>query len=173
MNLVPTASTTAAMAMGDALAMCLMEVRGFKEEDYARLHPGGRLGKKLLKVSDLMHSGEAVPAVHGNTLMKDVVYEMSRKGLGVTSVLDAEERVIGVISDGDLRRHLEKDERLMTRTAVECMTRNPKTIAAEELATRALNIMEEKKITSLLVLDDEKHILGIIHLHDLWRTEMI
>ncbi len=173
MNLVPTASTTAALAMGDALAMCLMEVHGFKPEDYARLHPGGRLGKKLLKVSDLMHTGDAVPRVHGTALMKDVVYEMSRKGLGITSVLDAEERVIGVISDGDLRRHLEKDDRLMTRTAVECMTPNPSTIPAEELATRALNLMEEKKITSLLVLDDERHILGIIHLHDLWRTEMI
>ena len=173
MNLVPTASTTAALAMGDALAMCLMEVRGFKAEDYARLHPGGRLGKKLLKVSDLMHTGEAVPRVHGDTLMKDVVYEMSRKGLGITSVLDTEDRVIGVISDGDLRRHLETDDRLMSRTAAECMTANPKTIASEELATRALNIMEEKKITSLLVLDDEKHVLGVIHLHDLWRTEMI
>jgi len=173
MNLVPTASTTAALAMGDALAMCLMEVRGFKAEDYALLHPGGRLGKKLLKVSDCMHTGDAVPRVHGYTLMKDAVYEMSRKGLGITSVLDIDDRVIGVISDGDLRRHLEKDDHLMVRTAAECMTPNPKTIAAEELATRALNIMEEKKITSLLVLDDEKHILGIIHLHDLWRTEMI
>jgi arabinose-5-phosphate isomerase len=173
MNLVPTASTTAALAMGDALAMCLMEKRGFREEDYARLHPGGRLGKKLLRVSDLMHIGEEVPRVYSGTPMKDVIYEMSRKGLGITSVLDPEDRVVGVISDGDLRRRLEKDEAILKRTAGECMTTNPKTIAEDELATKALNLMEEKKITSLLILDENRRIKGIIHLHDLWRTEMI
>lgn len=172
MNLVPTASTTAALAMGDALAMCLMEVRGFKEEDYAKLHPGGRLGKKLLKVSELMRTGDDVPRVKTNTPMKDVIYEMSKKGLGITSVLDSDNRVIGVISDGDLRRHLEKDDRLLSRSAVECMTRNPKTISGDELATTALNLMEQKKITSLLILDAEQRLSGIIHLHDLWRTEM-
>ena len=173
MNLVPTASTTAALAMGDALAMCLMEKRGFNEEDYARLHPGGPLGKRLLKVSDLMHTGEAVPCVYAHTLMKDVIYEMSKKGLGITSVLDHERHVIGVISDGDLRRRLEKDEAIIKRTAAECMTMNPKTIGEDELATTALNMMEEKKITSLLILDGQMRIKGIIHLHDLWRTEMI
>lgn len=172
MNLVPTASTTAALAMGDALAMCLMEVRGFKEEDYAKLHPGGRLAKKLLKVSELMRTGDDVPRVKSNTSMKDVIYEMSKKGLGITSVLDFDNRVIGVISDGDLRRHLEKDDRLLSRTAADCMTRSPKTIAGDELATTALNMMEEKKITSLLILDGEQRLSGIIHLHDLWRTEM-
>lgn len=172
MNLVPTASTTAALAMGDALAMCLMEVRGFKEEDYAKLHPGGRLGKKLLKVSELMRTGDDVPRVKANTPMKDVIYEMSKKGLGITSVLDSDNRVIGVISDGDLRRHLEKDDRLLSRSAADCMTRNPKTISGDELATTALNLMEEKKITSLLILDVEQRLSGIIHLHDLWRTEM-
>lgn len=172
MNLVPTASTTAALAMGDALAMCLMEVRGFKEEDYAKLHPGGRLGKKLLKVSELMRTGDNVPRVKSNTPMKDVIYEMSKKGLGITSVLDSDNRVIGVISDGDLRRHLEKDDRILSRSAADLMTSNPKTISADELATTALNMMEEKKITSLLILDSEQRLSGIIHLHDLWRTEM-
>lgn len=172
MNLVPTASTTAALAMGDALAMCLMEVRGFKEEDYVKLHPGGRLGKKLLKVSDLMRTGDDVPRVKTSTPMKDVIYEMSRKGLGITSVLDSDSRVVGVISDGDLRRHLEKDDLILSRSAADLMTRNPKTISADELATTALNMMEEKKITSLLILDAEQRLSGIIHLHDLWRTEM-
>jgi arabinose-5-phosphate isomerase len=172
MNLVPTASTTAALAMGDALAMCLMTVRGFKEEDYARLHPGGRLGKKLLKVSDLMRQGDQIPSVSPDTLMKDVIYEMSRKGLGITSVIERDGRVLGVISDGDLRRHLEKDNVLLTRTAAECMTKNPKTIDPDELATKALNLMEERKITSLLIVDQQNRIAGIIHLHDLWRTQM-
>jgi arabinose-5-phosphate isomerase len=172
MNLVPTASTTAAMAMGDALAMCLMEKRGFRESDYALLHPGGKLGKKLMKVSDLMRTGDAVPRVFLDTPMKDVIYEMSKKGLGITSVLDRDNRVQGVISDGDLRRHLEKDEKLLSRTAKDCVTKNPKTISGEELATKALNVMEEMKITSLLILDPEQRLLGIIHLHDLWRTEL-
>ena len=173
MNLVPTASTTAALAMGDALAMCLMEKRGFKEEDYARLHPGGRLGKKLLKVSDVMRVGGAIPKVYADTSMKDVIYEMSKKGLGITSVLDREERVIGIISDGDVRRRLEKDEAILKRTAGECMTVDPKTIGSDQLATQALNKMEQMKITSLLIVTKEGHIEGIIHLHDLWRTEMI
>jgi arabinose-5-phosphate isomerase len=172
LNLVPTASTTAALAMGDALAMCLMEKRGFKLEDFARLHPGGRLGKKLMKVADLMRTGEQIPIVFSDTLMKDVIYEMSRKGLGVTSVLDREQRVVGIISDGDLRRHLETDNRLLERRAADCMTLNPKSIPQEELATKALNIMEEMRITSLLVMDDRMHIQGIIHIHDLWRTEL-
>jgi arabinose-5-phosphate isomerase len=172
MNLVPTASTTAAMAMGDALAMCLMEKRGFQESDYALLHPGGKLGKKLMKVSDLMRTGDAIPRVYLDTPMKDVIYEMSKKGLGITSVLDRNNRVQGVISDGDLRRHLEKDEKLLSRTAKECVTKDPKTISGDELATKALNVMEEMKITSLLILDSDQRLLGIIHLHDLWRTEL-
>lgn len=172
MNLVPTASTTASLAMGDALAMCLMVQRGFKEEDFARLHPGGKLGMKLLKVSELMRTGDAVPIVRSNTPMKDVMYEMSRKGIGVTSVLDDKDRVLGIISDGDLRRHLEKDDQLLKRNAEDVMTRDPITIAADDLATKALNLMEQKRITSLLILDQDKKIQGIIHLHDLWRTEM-
>ncbi len=172
LNLVPTASTTAALAMGDALAMCLMVQRGFKEEDFARLHPGGKLGMKLLKVSELMRTGEAVPIVRIKTPMKDVIYEMSRKGLGVTSVVDDSGGVVGVISDGDLRRHLEHDDQLLKLNAEDVMTREPKTIDGEDLATKALNIMEQKRITSLLILDKDRKILGIIHLHDLWRTEM-
>jgi len=172
MNLVPTASTTASLAMGDALAMCLMVHRGFKEEDFARLHPGGKLGMKLLKVSELMRTGDAVPIVRSNTPMKDVMYEMSRKGIGVTSVLDDKDRVVGIISDGDLRRHLEKDDQLLKRNAKDVMTPDPIIIAADDLATKALNLMEQKRITSLLILDQDKKILGIIHLHDLWRTEM-
>jgi arabinose-5-phosphate isomerase len=172
LNLVPTASTTAALAMGDALAMCLMEQRGFKEEDFARLHPGGKLGKKLLKVSDLMRTGAAIPTVAVDTLMKDVIYEMSRKGIGVTSVIDHDGRVVGIISDGDLRRHLEHDDQLLTKRAHEVMTPNPKTVPAEELATKALDLMEKSRITSLLILDNDQRPKGIIHLHDLWRTEM-
>jgi len=172
LNLAPTASTTAALAMGDALAMCLMVQRGFKEEDFARLHPGGKIGKKLMKVSELMRTGGAVPVVRSKTPMKDVIYEMSRKGIGVTTVIDDGDRVVGIISDGDLRRHLEQDDQLLQRKAEDVMTRNPKTIEAEDLATEALNLMEEKKITSLLILDKERKIQGIIHLHDLWRTEM-
>lgn len=172
LNLVPTASTTAALAMGDALAMCLMVQRGFKEEDFARLHPGGKLGMKLLKVSELMRTGEAVPVVGIKTPMKDVIYEMSRKGIGVTSVVDESGRIVGIISDGDLRRHLEQDDQLLKLNAEDVMTRNPIAIDGEDLATKALNIMEQKRITSLLILDQEKKIQGIIHLHDLWRTEM-
>lgn len=172
LNLVPTASTTAALAMGDALAMCLMVQRGFKEEDFARLHPGGKLGMKLLKVSELMRTGEAVPVVGIKTPMKDVIYEMSRKGIGVTSVVDEAGRVVGIISDGDLRRHLEQDDQLLKLNAEDVMTRHPITIDGEDLATKALNIMEQKRITSLMILDQEKKIQGIIHLHDLWRTEM-
>jgi len=172
LNLVPTASTTAALAMGDALAMCLMEKRGFKEEDYARLHPGGKLGKRLLRVADLMRTGNDIPSVRYDAAMKEVIYEMSRKGLGITAVVDKEGKVLGVISDGDLRRHLEKDDQLLIRKAEQCTTRNPKTIAAEELATSALNLMEQMKITSLVILDDQQKLRGIIHLHDLWRTQM-
>jgi arabinose-5-phosphate isomerase len=173
MNLVPTASTTAALAMGDALAMCLMEERGFKEEDFARLHPGGKLGRRLLKVSDTMRTGDAVPRVSPETPMKDVIREMSRKRLGITCVVDPEGRLAGVISDGDLRRMLEKDTSFLNRTAKDCMTCEPKTISADELATKALSIMEDKKITSLPIVDDRRRVLGMVHLHDLWRTEMI
>jgi arabinose-5-phosphate isomerase len=173
LGLAPTASTTAMLALGDGLAMALAEKRGFKEEDFANLHPGGKLGKRLARVESLMHSGEALPRVTRQTKMPDVIYEMSRKKLGVTAVVDGE-KLVGVISDGDLRRLLEKrGKNVLDLTASECMTENPRTISANEFAATALALMEEKKITSLAVVDDGRTLLGIVHLHDLWGTEMM
>jgi len=173
LGLAPTASTTTMLALGDALAMAVAEKRGFKEEDFANLHPGGMLGKRLARVESLMHSGDAVPRVTSTTKMPDVIYEMSRKKLGVTAVVEGE-RLVGVISDGDLRRLLEKRGKdALDLTAGECMTRNPKTIAAHEFAASALAMMEEKKITSLAVVDGKGRLKGIVHLHDLWGTEMM
>jgi arabinose-5-phosphate isomerase len=169
MGLAPTASTTASLALGDALAMAVLEARGFSAEDFRTLHPNGQLGFKLLKVEDAMHRGEEIPKVRDDALMRDVIYEMSRKGLGVTSVVDAEGRLLGVISDGDLRRRLEKDDRLLVRKASECMTRNPVIVGAQEAATAALALMEKRRITSLMVPDAEGRIVGVLHLHDLWR----
>jgi len=169
MGLAPTASTTALLALGDALAMAVLEKKGFTTEDFAVLHPRGHLGFKLRRVENLMHTGEELPLVKTDALMRDVIYEMSRKGLGVTSVVDGQEKLVGVISDGDLRRQLGQDTGLLGRKAGECMTRNPVTIGGQELATSALALMEERKITSLLVPDDRGGIAGIIHLHDLWR----
>jgi arabinose-5-phosphate isomerase len=171
-GLAPTASTTAMLALGDALAVAVAEKKGFKEEDFARLHPGGKLGKKLARVETLMHSGDAVPRVSPQTKMPDVIYEMSRKKLGVTTVAEGE-RLLGIISDGDLRRLLErKGKDVLDLTAADCMTRGPKTVSPDEFAATALAIMEEKKITSLVVVDEGK-LRGIVHLHDLWGTEMV
>lgn len=173
LNLAPTASTTTMLALGDALAMALAEKRGFKEEDFADLHPGGKLGKRLAKVSALMHAGDAVPRVTPETKMHDVIYEMSSKKLGVTTVVEGE-KLLGIISDGDLRRLLEKRGKdVMDLTAGECMTRNPRTIAPDAFATAALDVMEQRKITSLAVVDAEGKLQGIVHLHDLWGTEMV
>ncbi len=173
LGLAPTASTTVMLALGDALAMALAEKRGFKEEDFANLHPGGKLGKRLARVESLMHSGDATPRVTRQTRMPDVIYEMSRKKLGVTAVLDGE-TLVGVISDGDLRRLLEKRGKdVLDLTAGECMTEIPRTIGANEFAATALALMEEKKITSLAVVDGDRRLLGIVHLHDLWGTEMM
>jgi len=173
LGLAPTASTTAMLALGDGLAMALAEKRGFKEEDFANLHPGGKLGKRLAKVESLMHTGEAVPEVAPQTKMPDVIYEMSRKKLGVTAVVDGK-KLVGVISDGDLRRLLEKRGKdVLDLTAGECMTAKPRTIRANEFAATALALMEEKKITSLVVVDGANTLLVILHLHDLWGTEMI
>ena len=174
LGLAPTASTTAALAMGDALAMALLDRRGFTVEDFAVLHPGGRLGKKLLRVEDLMTKGDEIPRVGETALMKDVLFEMTRKRLGLTTVTGADGRLLGMISDGDLRRQLERHGyTLFERTAAECMTRTPVLIARGELATRALDLMESRKITALLVTDAEGRIEGVLHLHDLWKTEMI
>jgi arabinose-5-phosphate isomerase len=174
LGLAPTASTTAALAMGDALSMALLERRGFTPEDFAVLHPGGRLGKKLLRVEDLMKTGEQIPRVLPGTLMKEVVFEMTRKRLGLTTVVDEGGRLLGMISDGDLRRQLERHGyTLFDRTADECMTREPVLIGRRELATSALDLMESRKITSLLVTNGTGLIEGVLHLHDLWKTEMI
>jgi arabinose-5-phosphate isomerase len=173
LGLAPTASTTAMLALGDALAVALSEKRGFKEEDFAGLHPAGKLGKRLARVESLMHTGEAVPRVAPDTKMQDVIYEMSRKKLGVTTVVEGE-KLVGVISDGDLRRLLQKRGKdVLDLKAGDCMTRSPKIIAASEFATAALGIMEEKKITSLVVVDASGRLEGIVHLHDLWGTEMV
>jgi arabinose-5-phosphate isomerase len=173
LGLAPTASTTTMLALGDALAMALAERRGFKEEDFANLHPGGKLGKRLARVENLMHTGDSLPRVAPGTRMPDVIYEMSRKKLGVTTVVEAG-RLVGVISDGDLRRLLERRGKdVLDLTAGECMTREPKIIAPDQFATAALAIMEEKKITSLAVVNGRGELQGIIHLHDLWGTEMV
>jgi arabinose-5-phosphate isomerase len=173
LGLAPTASTTTMLALGDALAVTLSEKRGFKEEDFANLHPGGKLGKRLARVESLMHSGEALPCVTPQTRMPDVIYEMSRKKLGVTAVVE-DEKLVGIISDGDLRRLLEKRGKdVLDLTAGECMTKNPRTIAAGEFAASALALMEEKKITSLMVVDGGGKLQGIVHLHDLWSTELV
>ncbi|HXZ43166.1 MAG TPA: KpsF/GutQ family sugar-phosphate isomerase [Terriglobales bacterium] len=173
LGLAPTASTTAMLALGDALAMALAEKRGFQEEDFANLHPGGKLGKRLARVESLMHAGDAVPRVTPQTKMPDVIYEMSRKKLGVTTVVEGD-RLVGVISDGDLRRVLERRGKdALDLTAGECMTKNPKTIGGREFAATALALMEEKKITSLAVVDSKGKLKGILHLHDLWGTEMM
>jgi arabinose-5-phosphate isomerase len=172
LGLAPTASTTAMLALGDALAMALAEKKGFKEEDFANLHPGGKLGKRLARVATLMHSGDAVPRVNPQAKMPDVIYEMSRKKLGITAVVEGE-KLVGIISDGDLRRLLERRGKdALDLTAGESMTRNPKTISGKEFAASALAIMEERKITSLAVVDEGK-LEGIVHLHDLWGTEMV
>jgi len=178
LGLAPTASTTTMLALGDALAVALSEKRGFKEEDFANLHPGGKLGKRLARVESLMHSGDAVPRVTAQTKMPDVIYEMSRKKLGMTTVVEGDpllgDRLLGVISDGDLRRLLEqRGKDALDLTAEDCMTRLPKTIGPQEFAATALARMEEMKITALVVVDGERRVRGIVHLHDLWGTEMV
>ena len=185
LGLAPTASTTSMLALGDALAVALSEKRGFKEEDFANLHPGGKLGKRLARVESLMHSGDAVPRVTAHTRMPDVIYEMSRKKLGMTTVVEGD-RLLGVISDGDLRRLLEqRGKDALDLTAQDCMTPAPKTIGAQEFAATALARMEEMKITSLVVVasdvdsgvasdkESDRRLRGIVHLHDLWGTEMM
>ncbi|MGD0427193.1 MAG: KpsF/GutQ family sugar-phosphate isomerase [Candidatus Acidiferrales bacterium] len=174
LNLAPTASTAAAMAMGDALAIALLERRGFKEEDFAALHPGGRLGNKLRRVESLMHSGENAPRVLPTTKMPDVIYEMSRKGLGLAAVTEANGKLLGIITDGDLRRVMQKrQENVLALTAADCMTKNPITLSRHELAASALRVMEEKKITSLLITDPAGKLEGVLHIHDLWTLQLL
>lgn len=173
LGLAPTASTTAALALGDALAVVLSERKGLRPRDFARLHPGGGLGGRLMLVSDLMHRGDEIPKATASTSMKDVIDEISRKGLGIAGIVAEDGRLAGVISDGDLRRMLQsRGASILACTATECMTPNPVTIGGDQLATKALNLMERKKITSLPVPDAAGRLVGIIHIHDLWRTEM-
>ncbi len=168
LNLAPTASTTASLALGDALAMAVSVRKGFREEDFARLHPGGKLGRRFLTVGELMHHGEQLPRVAVATTMKDVIYVMSSKGLGMTTVVDDDGRPLGVITDGDLRRLMERDPDPLARTAGEVMHRGGVSIAPEALATAALKIMEERRITSIMVLGADERVAGVLHLHDLW-----
>jgi arabinose-5-phosphate isomerase len=173
LNLAPTASTTATMAMGDALAVALLDRRGFSPGDFAALHPGGRLGKKLLRVENLMHSGEAMPRVAATAKMPDVIYEMSKKGLGMTTVVDADGSLAGILTDGDLRRLMQQRGAATLDLVVgACVTQNPQTIAPGELAGSALRRMEERKITSLVVVDPDGRPVGVVHLHDLWTLEL-
>jgi arabinose-5-phosphate isomerase len=173
LNLVPTASTTAALAMGDALAMTLLTAKGFGQEDFANLHPGGKLGKRLMRVEHLMHGGEQTPIVEAGTAMHEVIYEMSRKGLGMTCVVDDRRRLIGIITDGDLRRHMSAAPNLLERVATDVMTSGPVTIHRQMLAVEALRILEQRKITAIVVVDARQQVEGVVHLHDLWRTQMI
>jgi arabinose-5-phosphate isomerase len=173
MNLVPTASTTAALAMGDALAMTVLVEKGFRPEDFANLHPGGKLGKRLMRVEQLMHRGEALPVVQLHTSMKDVIYEMSRKGLGMTSVVEKDGRLAGIITDGDLRRKMATTPNIMELSARDLMTQNPVAISQATMAVEALAMMEQRKITSIVVIDGDRRVEGVVHLHDLWRTEMV
>jgi arabinose-5-phosphate isomerase len=173
LNLAPTASTTSMLALGDALAVAVSLRKGFRAEDFAELHPGGKLGKQLARVRELMHSGEDVPAVTPFTSMADVIFEMSSKKLGITTVQE-NGRLKGVISDGDLRRLLEREGgAALSKTAGEAMNPHPRTIASSELAATALAILEERKITSLVVVDADLNVEGVVHLHDLWGVELI
>jgi arabinose-5-phosphate isomerase len=173
LGLAPTASTTTMLALGDALAVALSERRGFKEEDFANLHPGGKLGKRFARVSSLMHTGDAIPRVEPAASMGQVIYEMSRKGLGMTTVVEGDS-LLGLISDGDLRRLLERHGKdVLDLRAEQCMTRSPQVVAPDLFAIAALDIMERRKITSLPVVDAAGKLQGVLHLHDLWGTQML
>jgi arabinose-5-phosphate isomerase len=172
LGLAPTASTAAAMAMGDALAMALMERKGFGRDDFASLHPAGSLGKKLMRVKELMHSGDTIPHVLESTPMSEAICEMTGKSLGMTVVTNEQGVLTGIVSDGDLRRMLQKTSDPLKLSAGQVMSKDPKTISPDELASVALSKMEEMKITSLVVIDKNRKVLGIIHLHSLWRIEL-
>jgi len=173
LNLAPTASTAAALAMGDALAIALLDRRGFNEADFAALHPGGKLGKRLRRLDSLMHSGASLPAVPPDATVPEVIYEISRKALGLAAVVDADRKLLGIITDGDLRRLMEKRKKeTFDLKSIECMTKNPATLPRDELGAAALKIMEEKKITSVLVVDAEGRLEGVVHIHDLWAPQL-
>ncbi len=172
-GLVPSASSTLALAVGDALSIALMEKRGFSEDDFRYIHPGGQIGKRLLKVEHLMHKGKRLPVVGDSALMRDVIHKINEKKFGVAIVVRGKDRVAGIITDGDLRRLFLKGIDFARVTAASCMTADPLCINADRLAVEALNIMEERSVTSLIVIDGKKRLRGLLHLHDLWRTEMI
>jgi arabinose-5-phosphate isomerase len=173
LNLVPTASTIAALALGDALAMTLLVAKGFKQEDFANLHPGGKLGKRLMRVEQLMRGGDQAPVVRVDTSMPDVIYEMSSKGLGMSCVVNEQHQLVGIITDGDLRRRMADGTNILSRTAGEVMSRRPVTVPPETLAAEALHILETRKITSIVVVDAENLVQGVVHLHNLWPTGMV
>jgi arabinose-5-phosphate isomerase len=173
LELAPTASTTAALAMGDALAMTLLERKKFGRRDFLKLHPAGRLGRQLLHVSEVMHSGDRCPTVLPTESMRDVIYEMSRKGLGMTCVIDRRRQLLGIITDGDLRRQMENSDGILKLAAKDVMTKRPVTVEPRVIAQEALNVMEQRRITSLVVVEKGRRVAGVVHLHDLWRTEMI
>lgn len=172
LGLVPTASTTAALAMGDALAMAVMERRGFTLDDFARNHPGGRLGRRLLTVGHLMHTGDAVPSVASGTRLAEAARTMSDKRLGMTCVVDRDGALVGVVTDGDLRRSLLRSGDPRQARVDDAMTPGPATITRQELAAEALRLMESRRITSLVVVGPERRVEGVLHLHDLWRTQL-
>ena len=172
MNLAPTASTTAALALGDALAMTLLKRKGFREEDFANLHPGGNLGKRLLRVDRLMHTGPKLPTVQATTKFSDVLSTISKMQLGMTCVTNESEKLLGVITDGDVRRAILKSENTKDLTAEAIMSSNPITVPESTLAAQALHILESKRVTSLVVLSEAGSVVGVLHLHDLWRTEL-
>lgn len=172
LNLAPTASTTAALALGDALAMVVSTEKGFRADDFAHRHPGGTLGKKLMRADQLMHGGESLPRVGGDTPLRDVIYEMSRKGLGMTCVVDADGTLAGIVTDGDLRRLMMREQEVTHLRATDMMTRQPVTIAPDVLAAEALKVLEARRITSVPVVDQARRALGVLHIHDLWRTEL-
>lgn len=173
LGLAPTASTTAALAMGDALAMTVLQAKGFRVEDFASLHPGGKLGRQFARVGDVMHGGDALPSVSPATAVPDVIYEISRKGLGMTCVVDEAGQLAGIITDGDLRRHMGRTPDLLARQAGEIMTPRPVTLTVDVLAAEALNVLERHKITAVVIVDPAGHPAGVVHLHDLWGTELI
>lgn len=174
LNLAPTASTTAALAMGDALAVALLEARGFTPDDFARSHPGGTLGRRLLlKVGDLMHHGERLPRVAPEASLRDALLEMTRKGLGMTAIVDADGRALGVFTDGDLRRVLDAGVDVRRAGIADVMTRGGKRIAAGQLAAEAVNLMERHQITALMVVDADDHLQGVLHMHDLLRAGVV
>ncbi len=172
MGLAPTASTTATLAMGDALAVALLEAKDFKEEDFAVLHPAGSLGRKLLKVSDLMHKGEEIPRVAPDVIVKDALFMMTEKRLGLTGVFEGT-NLVGVITDGDIRRTLEKGESVLSMRAGDIMGAAPKTILDGELAEKAISVMEKFSITALFALDNRGNVTGVVHLHDLLRAGVV